>query len=178
MDDILLFRIGLLLWAVFSFAAACWIFTLNGGNVSRRIAIARSRWVGGIAGGAALALTVPQMQALLWSWLLPWYIPAIVVFLILSIIYLDYPGSRGVAGIVLIGAYYFLYYSFALQMPGALAGCIFFWVAALWAIAVSGKPCWMRDHVQWLSKHPVLRPVTAVVLAGAGVYCVYGSIVL
>ena len=178
MSEVMIFRTGLLLWAAFAAAAAVWVFTLREANSSGRMAVARSRVAGGISGGLALALTVPQISVLLWSWLVPWYVPLIALFLILSIIYIDFPGSRGIAGIVLISAYYFLYYSFALQMPCAAAGSIFCWCAAIWGIAISARPCWMRDQIQWLARHTVMRILTAAVLALSAVYCIYGSTVL
>lgn len=178
MDDAVIFRIGLLLWAVFAATAAFWVFTLKGTNVSRRIALARSRWAGGISGGIALLLTVPQMPDILWDWMVPLYVPAVTVFLILSIIYLDYAGSRGLAGIVLVCAYYFLHYSFALRLQGAVAGCVFCWLAAIWATAIAAKPCWMRDQIQWFAGHPRCRAALAMIILLTSLYCIYGSIVL
>ncbi len=173
-----IFRIGLALWALLSLGAAAWLATLNPGNIAVRVRVFRSRVVGAVTGFAALALTVPQAGALLWDWLLPWYVPIIAVFGILCVIYIDCVGSRGIAGLVMMAAYYFLHCSFALKIPFALIGCCLSWLAAAAAVAVAAKPCWMRDGAIFLAGHGRSRIAAAAVTVAAALYCAYESVVL
>ena len=178
MSSVMIFRIGLLVWAVLAAASAVWILTLNTANAIQRAALARSRIAGGIAGAAALALTIPPATAILWNWLQPWYVYIIALFFVLSLIYLDFIGSRGIAGLVIMAAYYFLYYSFACDLPLAAAGSIFSWLLTVWGIAIVGKPCWMRDQIMWLASGRTGKWIIALFLLLSSLYTVYGSIVL
>lgn len=165
------FRIGLAVWALVSLGAALWLATLNTGNIAVRIKVFRSRVVGAVTGFAALALTVPLAGPLLWDWLAPWYVPIIAVFGILCVIFIDFVGSRGISGLVMMAAYYFLHCSFAFDIPCALFGCCLSWLAAAGAIAAAAKPCWMRDGAIFLAGRRRRRLAAAALAAVTALYC-------
>jgi hypothetical protein len=77
--------------------------------------------------------------------MLPLLYPAAILFTVLSWFFLDYLFSRALGGILILGAYYFVYGAFNFHTPGLAAFSILYWIAGITGICFSGKPCLMRD---------------------------------
>ncbi len=175
MEAVTVFKLGLAAWALLAAGLAAWLATVTPANLPRREQMPRWRWGGALLGALALALTVPQARAVLWDWLMPWYIPIVAAFLALSVWKLDYLMARALAGVFMLAAYYYLFYSFALASWCAPVGAVLAWIAGAAGVCVAAKPCWMRDAIRWSARYAALR----LALAGFfGVTAVFAVLVI
>ena len=107
----------------------------------------RNRYLGAVLSAAALAWCVPQIQAVAWSSLSAWAWPLAGGALILCILYLDNLAARGLAGLLIMGAYSFLDMSFDCKLNLRLSGAIIPWVWGIIGILIAAKPCYLRDFL-------------------------------
>lgn len=170
MTEQAVFNLGLGVWIAGAAVMAGWLSTVTRGNIGRRERMPRWRIAGTVLGFGALLLTVPQAKVLMWDWMYAWYLPAIVVFTALSYWKLDYLMARAVAGLLILAAYYFLYYSFALEAWQAPVGAVFSWIIGIAGICFAGKPCWMRDYLRFAAAHVWCRILSVLFLLATGIY--------
>ncbi len=170
MSEQAVFDLGLVVWIAAAALMAGWLSTVTRGNIGRREHMPRWRWAGAVLGFCALLLTLPQAKVLMWEWMYSWYLPVIVVFTVLSWWKLDYLMGRALAGVFILGAYYFLYYSFALQAWQAPVGAVFSWIIGVTGIVFAGKPCWMRDYLRFVAAHVWARMLSVLFLLASGIY--------
>ena len=162
MNEILLTQF---FWARVTFSAGVLVFAAaavltllsNESRLSTFEPLARNRWIGLIAGWAALALCVPHAVVVAPGFLIPWLWPVALIVPILGFFTLDYPGARALGGALILLGYYLVHFSFDFRTPGfpviAAAG----WLAGIAGIWISGKPCAMRDYFRMVSRRRMIR---------------------
>ena len=160
------FSVGLAVALALLGAAALGVLKMRPANKSAAAGFCRNRTLGMVLTAAALALCVPQAAPIAWDWLAALLWPLVVVFTVLCWRYLDLLTARAIAGLLILGAYYFVNFAFFLHVSCAVTT-----LAALGGgvagIVISAKPYLMRD---WLEKCAVSRRVRrwSVLLIAAG----------
>ncbi|MDD4817232.1 MAG: hypothetical protein PHI85_04605 [Victivallaceae bacterium] len=142
------FVIGLIAAMAAFGGAAFGVLRLRPENAAAAGRFCRNRALGAVLTAAALALCVPQAEPIAWNWLATLLWPLVAVFTVLCWRYLDMLTARAIAGLLIIGAYYFVNFAFFLHVSSAVstAAALGFGVIG---IVVSAKPYLMRD---WLEK--------------------------
>ncbi len=121
----------------------------------------RLRKTGAILGGVALAWCVPQIQAVAWNFLIPWLWPLAAAAILGAYFYLDNLMARAIAGLLIMGAYTFLAFSFASRLGTGLSGALAAWGWGSVGILIAAKPCWLRDFLRLGARRSVWRRIAA-----------------
>ena len=134
----------------------------------------RNRTAGAVLSAAALAWCVPQVQAVIWTSVVPWVWYLALAALVLSVLYLDNIVARGFAGLLIMGAYSFLDMTFDCKLNMGISGALPAWVWGAVGIVIAAKPCYLRDFLRlgaekrfWRYLASALAGVTALFLLGA-----------
>lgn len=145
MNELTIFRAALILAAILEAGTAFWLFRRTPAKQEQTDRLPRNKYAGIALGFLALLWCVPHAEPIVFNWMLPLLYPAAILFTVLSWFFLDYLFSRALGGILILGAYYFVYGAFNFHTPGLAAFSILYWIAGITGICFSGKPCWMRD---------------------------------
>lgn len=136
------------LMAIFSFA----MLKLDEKNINFYEKLCRNRKVGIIIGFPLVCWCVPHAQVIVFGWAEAylWYLA--VVLAVLSYFYLDYLAARALAGLFIIGAYYFVHAAFEFSAVGAVPMTIIVWLWGIAGIIISAKPSLLRDYLRRCSR--------------------------
>jgi hypothetical protein len=165
MNESLLFKIALGATGLLALALAFRLFTLKPEDLNRYEKLPRNRTWGGLLAFAALVWCIPHERVVVFDWMLPLLWPFAVAGTVLGILYLDFLLSRAVGGLLILLAYYFVHGAFDYSLPGGEWLAILMWILGIAGIALSGKPCWLRDFIRLACARPGVR-------LGGGVYFV------
>lgn len=138
-------------------AGGIYICQLNEEKLPRAEKLCRNRILGMLLGWAALAWCEPQARALTWDWMLPMLWPMVAIFPILGYWFLDFLFSRAAGGLAILAAYYYLQEAFALNLELHIAGAFLAWSLGFVGIAISAKPCYLRDWFRAASRKKYVR---------------------
>ena len=156
------FIIGMLAAGIVFFAVLAFLlFRSSSSRLAAREQLLRHKGLGAILGAAALVWCVPQVQAVAWSWLAQyaWFVAGAA--LLLCVRFLDNMVARGVAGLLIMGAYSFLDMSFDCKLNIGLAGPLMAWVWGGIGIVIAAKPCYLRDFLRLGAQKPFWRYLAA-----------------
>lgn len=121
----------------------------------------RHRILGAVLMLLALAWCIPQIRAVAWNFLAPWLWPLAIAATVASYFYLDNVVSRAIGGLLIMGAYTFLAFSFTTRLPTGVYGACIAWFWGIVGILISAKPCWLRDFLRLGARRPLWRMLAA-----------------
>ena len=135
----------------------------------------RNRNIGVVAGAVALIFAAPQLVAISWDWVASsiWYM--IAGILVLFYFFGDFVNARAMAGLLMVGAYYFINHAFVQDIT-ALPIMAFFTLAwAVIGLMVAAWPHVLRDFLRRCAeKCPLRYSAIGVLWATAFAYAVCG----
>ena len=162
---------------IFFAALAIFLLRTNKEHLLEAELLLRNKGFGTVVSAAALIWCVPQVQAVAWAWLAnyAWIIAAVV--LVLAVKYLDNLASRGLAGLLIMGAYSFLDMSFDCKLNMNISGALPAWVWGMVGIIIAAKPCYLRDYLRLGAEKSFFRYLAAA-LAGITVLFLITTIII
>lgn len=162
---------------IFFAAISVMVFRCTQERIAGIEQLLRSKYLGGILCSAALAWCVPQIQAVAWTWMADyaWFLAAGA--LVLCVLYLDNLAARGFAGLLILGAYYYLDMIFDCKLNLGVSGALAAWVWGAVGIVIAAKPCYLRDFLRLAAQKSFWRYL-ALVLAAVTVLLLGGVLVL
>lgn len=169
MTETIIMRAGLILAALAFAAAAGVLLRLRESGLPRLERFLRNRPVGAVLGMLALAWCIPQIRAVAWDALAPWLWPLAVAATVLAFFYLDNVLPRAIAGVLILGAYTFLQFSFASRLGTGIWGAAAAWSWGVIGILIAAKPCWLRDFFRLAARSlPWRAAAVAATVASTG----------
>ncbi|MDD4318035.1 MAG: hypothetical protein PHV75_05915 [Victivallaceae bacterium] len=108
----------------------------------------RNRNLGFLPALLALLWCIPHARPIVWDWMLPWLLPAAVIFSIAAYFYLENLLPRAIGGIFILYGCYIAQESFTRHTPGSswLVGLT--WVIAVGGMFIAAKPHLVRDYLR------------------------------
>lgn len=158
--------LGTLFFAVFTAV----FLILNEDRLPKLERFLRRRAAGAALMLLALAWCIPQIRAVAWSALGPWLWPLAAAATLAAYFYLDNVLPRAVAGLLIMGAYTFLNFSFADRLATGVYGAVLAWFWGTAGIAVAAKPCWMRDFFRLCVRNKAWRYGAAAATCGTALF--------
>jgi len=170
------FVIGLAAAAVAFMLGALGIARLRPEKTAAAEGFCRARLLGAALAAAALALCVPQTAPIAWDWLKDILWPLVAVFTILGYLYLDFLTARAIAGLMILGAYYFVNMAFAQHLPTAAAGSVAALAVGAAGIWISARPYLLRDLLRRCAASAKIRAATALGCVALSWYCAAAAV--
>ena len=153
------------LGTLFFILAAAGLIAAGEKNLPRAERLLRHRALGAVLMLLALAWCIPQVRAVAWSFLAPWLWPLAIAATVAAWFYLDNVVARALGGLLIMGAYTFLAFSFASRLATGLPGAVIAWCWGTVGILISAKPCWLRDFLRLGARRPAWRFAAALLAA-------------
>ncbi|MEA4862035.1 MAG: hypothetical protein AB7F40_01555 [Victivallaceae bacterium] len=172
------FEIGLIVAAVAFMLSALGIARLRPEKTAAAERFCRAPLLGAVLAAVALSLCVPQTEPIAWDWLRGILWPLVVVFTVLGYLYLDFLTSRAIAGLMILGAYYFVNQAFALRLPTAAIGSVAALALGAAGIWISARPYLLRDFLRRCAAGIRLRAVAALACVAFGWYCAAVAVIM
>ena len=170
MDEIKLYAISLMVFALGTGVAAGWFLGITPENLKIREKLARNVVLGIIIAVIDLLWCIPHSKPLLPAYLHFYLIPTAVFCAVIAYRYLDYLFSRAIGGFFILLAYYFLHSSFVYHTPAAPVFAVCCFAMGIVGIFFSGKPHLLRDFVRHAAKSTPYKYLMAGLMAGFGVF--------
>ena len=176
MTETLMIRAGMILGVLF-FALSAGVFLfLNGKTLAPLEHALRSRVAGAILMFLALAWCIPQIRAVAWDALAPWLWPLAVAATVLAFFYLDNVLPRAIAGVLIMGAYTFLQFSFAHRLGTGIWGAAAAWSWGVIGILIAAKPCWLRDFFRLAARSLPYRAAAVAAAMGSTLLAIAATV--
>jgi len=164
MSMLLAYKIGLGVVAVIAVAGGLAVWRMTEKNIPAAERFCRNQILGAILTLIALILCEPQAAAVAWPWLVKLLWPLVAVFTVLAYIYLDSLTSRAIGGLMILLAYYYVNFAFALHGWGAAGNTLLAMLMGAAGMAVSARPYYLRDWLRKCGKQSKVRVVTSLIL--------------
>ncbi len=164
--------------AALSLGAGIWTLRLNPERLPEAEKIPRERY---FAAGLALfdlLCCVPHARPIAFDWMLPLLYPAAVAGAVLGFLFLDYLFSRAFGGLLILAAYSIVHGAWEFSLPAAGLFCIAAWLFGGFGIAISGKPCWMRDVIRKCAGKPAWKWTVGAAFSLNGLLMLAGFLIL
>lgn len=153
-------------------SAACGVFCwlMNPAKLPVYEKLPRQRTIGAVFSFLGLLWCIPHATPIVWSWMLPWLFPLVILSTILAYLFLDYLLSRAIGGLLILSAYFFLHDSFTFHTPGAWLLTVLCWALGIAGLFLSAKPHLLRDFIRKLASSALWRIISLLFfMAFAGV---------
>lgn len=168
MNELTLYKIVLLGVGIISFLIAWGHFLIKENNLKLWERLTRNRNLALPLVFCALLWCIPHAKAVAWDWLAPWMFGLVILFTILSYVYMEYLPARALGGIFILYGCYVAQESYAWHTPGAGWLMILTWTIAIVGMFIAAKPHLLRDYFRKVVSEDRYRFI------GAAFFCVYG----
>lgn len=170
------FVAALLAFAAVSIFTAIFILTkFKAEKISVMEKIPRNVPLGVLFGAAAIAWCVPQAVAVFSADSIWGYTTAAIACFLIGCFFLDYLFARAFAGFSILLAHYFLYQSFAADIPLLWLFSLVFLVFGTFGIIVGGIPHLLRDLIRKACLNASLKKALICIFMFYSLICVYAA---
>jgi len=170
------FVLALLVFAIVSIFVAIFIFTrFAAEKLGIMEKIPRNVPLGVIFGAAAIAWCIPQAVAVFSADSIWGYVTAAIICFLIGSFFLDYLFARAFAGFSILLAHYFLYQSFAANIPFLWLFSLAFLVFGTFGIVIGGVPHLLRDLIRKTCLNNFLKKVLVCIFMFYALICVYAA---
>ena len=139
--------------------------------------IPRNIPLGVVFGAAAIAWCIPQSMAV-FSADAPWgYVTAAIICFLIGCFSLDYLFARAFAGFLILLAHYFLYQSFAADIPFLWLFSLAFLAFGTFGIVIGGIPHLLRDLIRKACVKSYLKKALACIFIFYAAISIYAAVI-
>ena len=166
----------LLAFAAGSVFAAVFILTkFTAEKIGVMEKIPRNVPLGVIFGAAAIAWCVPQAVAVFSADSTWGYVTAAIICFLIGCFFLDYLFARAFAGFSILLSHYFLYQSFAADIPFLWLFSLAFLTFGTFGIVIGGVPHLLRELIRKACLNAFLKKVLFCIFMFYALICVYAA---
>ena len=166
-----IYTAALIICGAVSLVIALWAGHMNAKRLPKWEKLPRNRNIGVVLAFLCLLWCVPQAKPIVWEWLLAWLYPLVLVFTVLSFLFLDYLFSRALGGFFILLTYYFVHEAFTFHTPLTALLAVSCWALGIAGLFFSGKPHLLRDFIRKIAGSVRIRYITCFYFVFFGVLC-------
>ncbi len=170
------FVVALLAFAIVSVFTAIFMLTkFKTEKIGIMEKIPRNIPLGVVFGGLAIAWCIPQAAAVFSADSIWGYVTAAIACFLVGCFFLDYLFARAFAGFSILLSHYFLYQSFAADIPFLWIFSLSFLVFGTFGIVIGGVPHLLRDLIRKACVNVLLKRVLICIFMFYALICVYAA---
>lgn len=137
-----------------------WAFRMNEKKLPKWEKLPRNKSIGVVLAFLCLLWCVPHARPIVWTWMLNWLYPLVVVFTVLGLYFLDYLFSRALGGLFILLTYYLVHEAFTFLTPAMGLLAVAAWCLGIAGLFFSGKPHLLRNFIRKLARSAKWRTAT------------------